>query len=141
MKPLTANTLVSLLRDNVKWPTLDPGERLDVSAGSRNDMLLDDHVVIITACRWFPDNAFGAPYREVHGAVDRRAINACMMRGNKSALIELFLSTMRTLAVVLSGKPPKGWRLFSRPKPPAAKWYRLRTRPVPQSGRVVDERR
>lgn len=131
--PLAVDTIVRQIRDYVTWPKLRPGERLDVVTGREMGLMDEDRSELrISAYRFFPDKPFGGDHRELHTVVDlTEATRRFMYTGRKELFIEPILSAMRTLSLILAAKPPKHWRLFGRAAPPATRWSRLMTRPLP----------
>jgi hypothetical protein len=125
----TWEALVRTLRDYVRWPTLGPNERLDVEARRSTSMWDETDEVIVSAYRYSTIDPMRY-HREVHEVIPPDTIRRWMHTGYKEPLVREFVRTMQRLALILSAKPPKDWRLFGRAKAPMTRWSRLMTRPL-----------
>jgi hypothetical protein len=128
-QPLSA--LVRLAKDYVHWPKMRPGEVLRVETGEDHGILRDEYSdgYRVSAHRFFPDDPRGE-WREAHAIIDGREVHYATKTGSRDRMIRAVLQPLKMLALLLSAKPPKGWRLFGRAKAPMTRWSRLMTRPL-----------
>jgi hypothetical protein len=125
----TWEALVRTLRDYVRWPKLGPDERIDVEARRSTSMWNERDEVVFSAYRYSTTDPHRY-HREVHEALPGDVIRRFERTGYKEPLVRECIRVMQRLALILSAKPPKGWRLYGRAKEPMTRWSRLMTRPL-----------
>lgn len=125
----TWDGVVRALRDHVRWPKLGPDEKLDVEVRRDSFRTTLEDEIVISAYRYSKTEPLRY-HREVHGIVDPEEIRRYERTGYKDAFIRGVHRVMQRLALILSAKPPQGWRLFGRAPSPKTRWSRLFARPM-----------
>jgi hypothetical protein len=123
------DSIVRELGSYVRRPKLRRGERLDFAVRAVHPTEDLHDAMVLTAYRWFPEaeSPLTAPYREVSEAIPGIVLRR--LAYGKSHVIDAVVSVMDRLVLILSAKPPKGWRMFARTSRHLPTWSRLRTRP------------